>query len=154
MEQTLVILKPDALQRRLVGRVLARFEQKGLRLVGLKLLWLDRALAERLYEVHQGKDFYEPLLEFMTAAPCVALVVEGPSAILVVRRMLGATASTEAEPGTIRGDFGLSARLNLVHASDGPESAGREIGLLFGPEELHDYELAAADWIVPSEKGK
>ena len=149
MERTLVILKPDSVQRRLVGRILARFEEKGLRLVALKLLWMDRLLAERLYAVHKGRDFYEPLLAFMTSSPCVALVLEGPSAIAVVRGMLGPTAGTEAPPGTIRGDFGLSSRLNLTHGSDSPESAQREIGILFQPAELLSYELANGHWVVP-----
>jgi nucleoside-diphosphate kinase len=149
MERTLAILKPDCVQRRLVGRVLGRFEDKGLRLIALKMLRMDRALAERLYAVHKGRSFYEPLLGFMTSSPCVALVLEGPLGISVVRGMLGPTAGTEAAPGTIRGDFGLSSRLNLVHASDSPESAAREIDCLFSPHELHDYNLAIGDWIVP-----
>jgi nucleoside-diphosphate kinase len=149
MERTLAILKPDCVQRRLIGRVLSRFEDKGLRLVALKMLHMDRALAERLYAVHKGRDFYEPLLAFMTSSPCVALVLEGPSGIAVIRGMLGSTAGTEAAPGTIRGDFGLSSRLNLVHASDSPDSAAREIGCLFRADELHDYELASGSWVVP-----
>jgi nucleoside-diphosphate kinase len=149
MEQTLVILKPDCVQRRLVGRILARFEDKGLKLVALKMLQMDRPLAERLYGVHNGRDFYEPLLAFMTSSPAIALVIEGPDAIRVVRGMLGPTAGTEAPPGTIRGDFGLSSRLNLTHASDSPESAVREIGVLFQPHELLNYEIASGRWVVP-----
>jgi nucleoside-diphosphate kinase len=151
MEQTLVILKPDCVQRRLTGRILARFEDKGLRLAALKMVKMDRSLAERLYAVHKGRDFYEPLLGFMTSSPCVALIIEGPSAIGVVRGMLGATAGTEAAPGTIRGDFGLSSRLNLVHASDSPDSAAREIGILFEASEIHHYELANGRWVVPAD---
>jgi nucleoside-diphosphate kinase len=150
MERTLIILKPDAVQRRLLGRILARFEDKGLRLVGLKMMHLDRPLAEQLYGVHKGQHFYEPLLAFMTSVPCLALVLEGPSAIAVVRAMLGPTAGTEAAAGTIRGDFGMSSRLNLVHASDSPESAAREINIIFQPGELFDYELATGRWVVPS----
>jgi nucleoside-diphosphate kinase len=150
MERTLVILKPDCLQRRLAGRILSRLEDKGFRLAALKMLKLDRALAERLYSVHKGRDFYEPLLAFMTSSPSIALVIEGPSTIAVVRGMLGSTVGTEAVPGTIRGDFALSARLNLVHASDSPESASREIGILFDSSELHDYELANGRWVVPA----
>ncbi len=149
MDRTLVILKPDCVQRRLAGRVLARFEDKGLRISALKMLKMDRALAERLYAVHKGRDFYEPLLAFMTSSPSIALVIEGPSAIQVVRGMLGPTAGTEAAPGTIRGDFGLSSRLNLVHASDSSESAAREIDILFQPAELLNYELANGRWVVP-----
>jgi nucleoside-diphosphate kinase len=149
MERTLVILKPDCLQRRLLGRILARFEDKGLRWVGLKMLRLDRPLAEQLYGVHKGQHFYEPLLAFMMSSPCVALVLEGPSAIAVVRAMLGPTAGTDAPAGTIRGDFGMSSRLNLVHASDSPENAAREIGIIFQPNELFDYELSSGRWVVP-----
>jgi len=149
MERTLVILKPDCVQRRLVGRILARFEDKGLRIVAMKMLKLDRPLAERLYSVHKGRDFYEPLMAFMTSSPCISLVIDGPAAIQVVRGMLGPTAGTEAPPGTIRGDFGLSSRLNLVHASDSRESAEREIAILFQPSELVDYELANGRWVVP-----
>jgi nucleoside-diphosphate kinase len=150
MERTLAILKPDCVQRSLVGRILGRFEDKGLRLTALKMLQMDRPLAERLYAVHNGRDFYEPLLGFMTSSPCIALVLDGPSAIAVVRGMLGPTAGTDASPGTIRGDFGLSSRLNLVHASDSSDSALREIGCLFQPSELHEYDLAIGRWIVPT----
>ena len=149
MERTLVILKPDCVQRRLVGRLVARFEDKGLRIVAVKFLKMDRSLAERLYGVHKGRDFYEPLLAFMTSSPCIAMVLEGPSAIAVVRGMLGPTAGTEAPAGTIRGDFGLSSRLNLAHGSDSPESAKREIDILFQPAELLDYDLASGRWVVP-----
>lgn len=144
MQRTLVLLKPDSVQRRLVGRILSRFEDKGLRIVGLKLQWFSRELAEQLYAVHRGKDFYQPLLDFMTRSPALAMVLEGPDAILVVREMLGSTAATQAKPGTIRGDFGLSSRLNLVHASDSPESAERESAILFTAAELYDYALATA----------
>ncbi len=149
MERTLVMLKPDSVERRLLGQILARFEDKGLRVVGLKMIQMDRALAERFYAEHQGRDFYEPLLAFMTSAPCVPMVLEGAAAVRVVRAMLGPTAGTEAPPGTIRGDFGLSSRLNLVHASDRPESAVREIDLIFRAAELFDYEMADGRWIVP-----
>ena len=149
MERTLVIVKPDAVQRRLIGRLLARFEDKGLRIVGLKMLHLDRPIAERLYAVHRGRDFYEPLIQFMTSAPCVPVVVEGASAIRVVRGMLGPTAGADAPPGTIRGDFGLSSRLNLVHASDSAESAAHEIDILFRPAELLSYALTGSEWVVP-----
>ena len=149
MDRTLVIVKPDCVQRRLVGRVLARLEDKGLKIVALKMIQMDLPLAERLYSVHKGRDFYEPLLAFMTSSPAIALVLEGPSVIPVVRGMLGPTAGTEALPGTIRGDFGLSSRLNLLHASDSPESAAREIGILFQPSELLSYEFASGRWVVP-----
>jgi len=150
MERTLVILKPDCIQRRLMGQILSRFESKGLRVVAMKMLWMDRTLAERLYGVHRGREFFEPLLAFMTSSPCVPLVLEGSSAISVVRAMLGPTAGAEAPPGTIRGDFGLSSRLNLVHASDSPENASREIDVLFHASELYQYELATGRWVVPT----
>jgi nucleoside-diphosphate kinase len=149
VERTLIILKPDCVQRRLIGRIVTRFEEKGLRIAAMKLLHMDRPLAERLYAIHKGRDFYEPLMAFMTSGPCVAAALEGPMAIKVVRGMLGPTAGTEAPAGTIRGDFGLSSRLNLVHASDSPESASREIAILFNAGELLDYTLANGHWVVP-----
>ena len=148
MERTLVLCKPDCVQRRLVGRVIARFEQKGLTLVGLKLIRLDRTMAETLYAEHQGKPFYEPLVTFITSGPLVASVWEGPAAIAVVRNLLGATASAQAQPGTIRGDFGLSNRYNLVHGSDSAASAQREIHLFFGPDELHETTMPDRVWLA------
>lgn len=147
MERTLVVIKPDAVQRKLAGRILARFEDKGLRIAALKLVHVSEQTAREMYRPHEGKPFYEPLVEFLTAAPVVAVVIEGIDAIAVVRKMLGRTTGREAEPGTIRGDFGMSQRYNLVHGSDSPESAGREIGLLFRPEELCEYELVGARWV-------
>ncbi len=147
MGRTLLLFKQDAVQRGLVGGLLVRFDQKGLRLVGLKMVWLDRPTAEQLYEVHRDKEFFEPLVEFITSSPCVVAVLEGPEAITVVRKLVGATAGTEAEPGTIRGDFALSTRLNLVHASDSPASAARELSILFKPDELFDYKIDQASWI-------
>jgi nucleoside-diphosphate kinase len=149
MERTLLLFKPDAVQRGLVGRLLARFEEKGLRLVGLKMLQFDRSWAEQLYAVHRDKEFFEPLIAFITSSPCVAVALEGPQAIAVVRKLVGATAGTEASPGTIRGDFALSTRLNLVHASDTPANAARELALIFQPAELFDYKLDRLDWIDP-----
>ena len=130
-ERTLVLVKPDGVQRLLVGRILARFEERGLKLVALKLVRVDRALAERHYAVHRGKPFFEGLLDFITSGPLVALVLDGPNAIAVVRSMVGATRPNEAAPGTIRGDLSLSNRENLVHASDSADSAGREIAQFF-----------------------
>lgn len=147
MERTLVLLKPDALQRRLVGQILARFEAKGLKIVGMKLLRVSPELAARHYAEHVGKPFYNELVSFITSAPVVALVVEGPRAVEVVRRLMGKTNALEAEPGTIRGDYGLSVGMNLVHGSDSPASASREIPLFFSPDELHDYALADAPWL-------
>ena len=144
MQRTLVILKPDAVQRGLVGRILARLEAKGLKMVGLRMRRLDRPLAERLYAPHKGKDFYEPLVRFMTSGPAVFLVVEGKGAVAVVRKMLGATFGPDADPGTVRGDFGVSKRFNLVHGSDSPESAAREIALFFSGDDLVEWN--PADW--------
>ena len=139
MERTLVLLKPDAVQRRLVGRILARFEDKGLNLVAMKLMKVTQDLARRHYAEHVRKGWYPGLEEFVTSAPLVAAVVEGPEAIRVVRDMVGATNGLEAAPGTIRGDFSCSRQMNLVHASDGPDSARREIEIFFLPEEVHGY---------------
>jgi nucleoside-diphosphate kinase len=148
MERTLIIFKPDALNRLLVGRILARFEEKGLRIVAMKMQQSPRAQVERHYEVHKGKPFYEPLVDFMTSGPAVFAVLEGPSAISVARNLLGATDGRQAAPGTIRGDFGLDQRHNLVHASDGPDTARFEIDLFFRPEEIVGYTRAADGWIV------
>ena len=129
--RTLVLVKPDGVQRLLVGRILARFEERGLKLVGLKLVHVDRDLAERHYAVHREKPFFAGLVEFITSGPLVAAVLEGPNAITIVRAMNGATRPHEAAPGSIRGDFGLEVQTNLVHGSDSAESSAREIGLFF-----------------------
>ncbi|HAZ27277.1 TPA: nucleoside-diphosphate kinase [Candidatus Acetothermia bacterium] len=147
MERTLVLLKPDALERRLVGRIIGRLEAKGLRLVGMKLLQVSRDLAERHYAEHVGKPFYQELLAFITSAPVVAIAVEGPRAIDSVRRLMGKTNPFDADPGTIRGDFGRSVTMNLVHGSDSPASAAREIPLFFATNELLNYEMADAAWL-------
>jgi len=149
LERTLIILKPDAIQRGLIGTLIARIEQRGLRIAGLKMLWVSPELAERHYGEHRGKAFYEPLLRFITSAPVVALVVEGPQAISVMRMLMGKTDARQADPGTIRGDFGLSNRHNLVHGSDSPESAEREIALWFTPEELFSYHRPTESWVDP-----
>jgi nucleoside-diphosphate kinase len=146
MEQTLVILKPDAVQRGLVGAIVARFEAKGLKLAGMKLMRISRELAERNYAVHRGKDFYEPLLAFMTAGPVVAMVLEGNDAVRVARALMGSTFGPDAQPGTIRGDFGLSKRYNLVHGSDSAASAQQEIALFFAPGEILEYQRAGDAW--------
>ncbi len=146
MERTLIILKPDAVQRRLVGEILTRFERKGLRLAAMKLMKIERELAERHYEPHRGKPFYDSLVEFMTSEPVVALVLEGFSAVGVCRGLLGQTFGFEADPGTIRGDYGISNQYNLVHGSDSPETARREIELFFRPDEILDYRLADDAW--------
>jgi len=148
MEQTLIIFKPDAINRLLVGRILARFEDKGLRVAALKLQRPPRAQIEKLYQVHRGKPFYESLVAFMTSGPVILAVLEGPAAIAVARNLLGATDGRAAAAGTIRGDLGLDQRYNLVHASDGPDTARFEINVFFRPEEIVSYERAPDRWIV------
>jgi nucleoside-diphosphate kinase len=148
MERTLIIFKPDAMHRALVGRILTRFEDKGLRIAGLKLQLSPRSQVEKHYEVHRQRPFYRSLVEFMSGGPVIVAVLEGPSAISVVRGLLGATDGRQAAPGTIRGDFGLDTQYNLVHASDSPETARFEIELFFRPEELVSYERAADRWVV------
>ena len=136
METTLVILKPDCVARRLAGKVIERFEEKGLQIVGMKLMLIRAPLARRMYAVHKGRDFYEPLVRFMTSGPVVVLAIRGKDAVAVVRKMLGPTFGPEAPPGTVRGDFGVSKRHNLVHGSDSVETARRELALFFGPGEI------------------
>lgn len=150
MQRTLVIFKPDCVQRRLVGEILRRFETKGLRLAALKFIRVDRGLAEQHYAEHRERPFFGALIGFITGGPVVVGVLEGPNAVTVVRKMLGKTNGAEAEPGTIRGDFSISTQNNLVHGSDGPESAEREIGLWFRAEELVDYEPIDASWVTGS----
>lgn len=148
MEQTLILCKPDAVHRRLVGTIITRLEQKGLRLVGLKLVQADRALAEQHYAVHRDKPFYQSLVEFITAGPTVAMVWQGPNAVQVGRNLMGPTDGTQAPPGTIRGDFALSIQNNLVHGSDSPDNARSEIALWFQPAELVEWKPADQSWII------
>ena len=150
MEQTLIIVKPDGVQRGLVGEVLARFERRGLKLAALRLMQIDRVLAERHYAVHQGKPFYEGLVSYITSGPVVVAVVEGPDAIAVVRRVIGSTRSNEAAPGTIRGDFALTVERNIIHASDAPDTAKFEVGLYFQPGEVLSYTRDVDRWVVPA----
>ena len=154
MERTLIVLKPDAVQRQIVGQIVERFERKGLKVVGLKMLRVDGDLARKMYSVHEDKDFYGPLVEFITASPVVAIVLEGVGAIGVCRSLMGPTFGPEAPGGTIRGDFGMSRRYNLIHGSDSPESAAREIPLFFEPGELCDYELVNVAWVYARQEGK
>lgn len=147
MQQTLILLKPDAVQRRLVGEVIARFERKGLRLVGLKLLTATRELAEKHYAVHKGKPFYESLLGFLTSGPTAAMVWEGREAVAACRVLMGLTDGAKSPPGTIRGDFGLSVQNNLVHGSDSPENAAAEVALWFRPDELVSFTQTDAAWV-------
>lgn len=148
MEKTLILLKPDCVHRRLIGSVIQRFEQKGLRLAGLKLVQVSRSLAEQHYAVHKGKAFYESLLKFITSGPTVALVLEGREAVAVARNLIGATDGVKAAPGTIRGDFALSVQNNLIHGSDSAENAAAEVALWFKPEELVSYQPVDSPWIV------
>jgi nucleoside-diphosphate kinase len=150
MQRTLILLKPDCVHRRLVGTILQRFEQKGLRLVGLKFVQPSRELAEKHYAVHKGKPFYESLLSFLTAGPTVALVLEGREAVAAARNLMGATDGVKAPPGTIRGDFAISVQNNLVHGSDSPENAAAEIALWFRPEELIGYQPVDNAWVAGS----
>lgn len=147
MERTLVLLKPDAVQRRLIGRIISRLEDKGLKIVGLKMIRVSWELAERHYAEHREKPFYPELVWFITSAPVVAMVVEGPKAVETVRRMMGKTNPLEAEPGTIRGDFGLSVTMNLIHGSDSSASATREISLFFREDEILSYPMADEAWL-------
>jgi nucleoside-diphosphate kinase len=148
MQRTLVLLKPDCVHRRLVGQLIQRFETKGLRLVGLKLVQPDVKLAEKHYAVHREKPFYGSLLKFLTSGPTVAMVWEGREAVAVVRTIMGPTDGAKAAPATIRGDFAISVQNNLIHGSDSPENATQEIALWFQPEELVDYEPVDAAWVA------
>jgi nucleoside-diphosphate kinase len=149
VERTLVLVKPDGVQRGLVGEVISRLERKGLRLVGLKMMRVSRELAERHYQVHRGKPFYSGLIEFITSGPVVAMVWEGPEAVAVVRNLMGATDARRAAPGTIRGDFGLDVGHNLVHGSDAVETAEYEVGLFFSPQELMSWRKVDETWGWP-----
>lgn len=148
MQQTLILLKPDCVQRRLIGEVIRRFESKGLRLVALKLVQASRQLAEMHYAVHKGKPFYDSLLQFLTSGPTVAMVWEGREAVAVARTLMGPTDGSKSPPGTIRGDFAISVQNNLVHGSDSPENAEVEIALWFKPEELVQYRPVDQPWVA------
>ncbi|MDG2424185.1 MAG: nucleoside-diphosphate kinase [Phycisphaerales bacterium] len=147
METTLIILKPDAVQRGLVGRIISRFEEKGLQVVGARLMQISPELAACHYESHQGKPFYEGLVKFMTSSPVVVLALRGVGAIAICRKLMGATFGSNAEPGTIRGDFGVSNSFNLIHGSDSPEAAEKELGLFFKVEDILEWNRASEGWI-------
>jgi nucleoside-diphosphate kinase len=147
MERTLVIVKPDGVQRGLVGPILSRLERRGLRFAALKLMQITPELAARHYAVHEGKPFYQPLIEFITSGPVVVAVIEGKDAINIVRKTMGATNPAQAEPGSIRADFGLEIGRNLVHGSDGADTAAYEIPLFFAEEEILNYERVVDAWI-------
>ena len=148
MERTLILVKPDGIQRGLAGEIIGRFERKGLRIAGLKLIQIDRELANRHYAEHVGKGFFNGLVDYITSSPVIAAVLVGPGAVGAVRTLLGATNPLEAAPGTIRSDFGVEKGRNLVHASDGPESAEREIGLFFAAGEVIDWTRDVDRWIL------
>src|SRR5437870_8780911 len=154
MERTLIILKPDAVQRGLSGEIITRFEKKGLQIVGAKFMKISQQLAEKHYEPHKGKPFYPGLVKFMTSSPVLVLVLAGKDVIAISRKMMGATFGSKAEPGTIRGDLGVSNSFNLIHGSDSPESAQRELGLFFKPDELIDWTPASQGWIYDMSKGQ
>ena len=147
MERTLIIIKPDGVQRGLMGEIIGRFERRGLRIAAMKMIWIDERLASEHYAIHQGKPFYEGLIAYITSSPVVVMVLEGNRAIEVARRTMGATAPAEAVPGTIRADFGLEIGRNLVHGSDGPETAAREVALFFDEEEILGWERDTDRWI-------
>ena len=146
-ERTLVLCKPDAVQRGRVGQIISRFEDKGLKIAGMKMLRVDEALANRHYQEHVEKEFYPHLREFITSSPVIALAIEGDNAVEVVRTLIGVTNPQEAAPGTIRGDFGINFTKNLVHGSDSLQSAEREIALFFSESELYDYEMTIKEWL-------
>jgi nucleoside-diphosphate kinase len=147
MERSLIILKPDAIQRGLIGPILTRLEQRGLKLAGLKLMRIDEALARRHYAVHEGKPFFNGLVEYITSGPVVVAVVTGKNVIGMVRSTVGATNPAQAAPGTIRGDFAVEIGRNLIHASDSPENGEKEVALFFQPSELVDLERSNDRWI-------
>ncbi len=148
MERTLILIKPDGVERLLIGPIIGRFEQRGLKIAALKLVQVSDELARKHYAVHEGKPFFEPLIQYITSAPVVAMVLEGPQAVQVARNTIGATRPAEAGAGTIRGDFGLMVGRNLVHGSDSPENAAAEIALWFNPAELVSYERTLDRWIL------
>ena len=147
VERTFTMLKPGVLARRVAGEIITRFERKGFIIRAVKTLRIDRALAEAHYAEHRGKDFFERLVAYITSGPVLAMVLEGDGAIAMLRKLCGSTKAEEAAPGTIRGDYGMHTNLNIIHASDSPESAAREIGLFFRPDEILEWEDGSHDWI-------
>ncbi|MEL1134811.1 nucleoside-diphosphate kinase [Desulfitobacterium sp. THU1] len=147
MEKTFIMLKPDAVQRGLVGQIIGRFEAKGCKLVGMKLMNVDKALAEHHYAEHKGKGFFEPTVAYITSSPVVAMVWEGKNVVTIARELMGATNPASANPGSIRGSFGMDISRNVIHGSDSVASAEREIALYFKQEELCDYRKAGEEWL-------
>ena len=150
IERTLIIIKPDAVQRQLVGRILSRFEEKGLKIVAARFMQIPHELARKHYAVHEGKPFFEGVVNYLSSSPVLVMVLQGEGVIGMSRKLMGETFGNEATPGTIRGDFGACRGYNLVHGSDAPETAEYEIGLYFKPEEIVDYKLANEDWLYGS----
>jgi nucleoside-diphosphate kinase len=146
-ERTLIIVKPDGIQRHLAGQIIARFERRGFKLVAAKFMRISQKLGRRLYAVHKGKPFYKGLVKYLSSVPSLVMVWEAEGIVDMVRKMIGATFAYDAQPGTIRGDFSCSRGYNLIHGSDSPESAEQEIRLFFRPEEIIDYQLADANWL-------
>src|SRR5829696_6267107 len=154
LERTLIILKPDAVQRGLAGEIIARFEKKGLQIVGMKMMTIPAQLAETHYEPHKGKPFYPGLVKFMTSSPVIVIALAGKGAIEIARKMMGKTFGSQAEPGTIRGDFGVSNSFNLIQGSDSPESAQRELELFFKGDELVEWQPAGQIWVYDFSKAQ
>ena len=152
-ERTLIIIKPDAVQRHLAGRIIVRFEEKGLQLVAAKLVQITEEMARRHYPAHEDKPFFEPAVKFMSAAPSLVMTWQGEGVINMSRKMIGSTFGFDAVAGTIRGDFGRSERYNLIHGSDSPESAEKEIEMFFAPNEILDYEFSDARWLCVQRGG-
>lgn len=148
MEKTLIIIKPDGVERGLIGPIISRFEQRGLKFIGLKLMQVSDELARQHYAIHEGKPFFEPLIQYITSSPVVVMALAGPDAIKIARNTIGATKPSEAAPGSIRGDFGMMVGRNLVHGSDSVENGEIEIGLWFDESELIDYERSLEEWIL------
>ena len=154
LQRTLILLKPDAVQRGLCGDILARFERKGLQIVGLKFMTISQALAAQHYAVHKDRPFYAGLVRFMTSSPVVVVALAGKDAIAIARNLMGATFGSKAAPGTIRGDLGVSNAYNLIHGSDSPEAAEKELGLFFKPDELVDWTPAVQPWVYDLTTGQ
>lgn len=150
MERTLILVKPDAMQRGLAGQIIERFERKGLKLVGLKLVHMSKQLAEKHYAIHKGKPFFDGLASYITSCPIIAAVLEGPRAVEIARKVMGSTDSGKAELGTIRGDFGITIGRNLVHGSDSVENATKEINIFFDEKEIVSYKRDIDQWIIES----
>ena len=150
MERTLIIIKPDGVQRGLIGPIVTRLERRGLKIVAMKMIQMDEPLARRHYAVHEGKPFYEPLVTYITSGPVVLMVIEGEGVVQIVRQTVGATDPAKAAPGTIRGDFGITIGRNLIHASDSPENGAKEVALFFSEEEILSYRRDTDRWILDS----